>query len=391
MCGIVGLIGDTNSLAARKMFKTMLFLDTVRGKDSTGVIRVNSDGGVSTLKDAVTAERFLDYKITDNFLSVTNKATALIGHNRAATVGSVTPKNAHPFNIQDITMVHNGTLRNERSLPSFHEFDVDSEMFTAEIARKGLKDTISRVRGAYTIVFHDNSDNSLNFIRNSERPLCIATVELDSSRNLKNKKPIIAIASEAWMIQVAANKSGMSVTGKIEVVDEMLHTKIDLNTIMSLTTDNFIDAVTVEELEEPATVQNYGRYMGYVHNTGGNSVRTETKKSGGGNVSHVKQSTNKTFRFRPVFFFKDPKTELHYVRGLTDDNTDVRCILKEETYADLSESQIETISASIFGDEFQTPINVGDAAKKTIICSEHLGGFFAQKKLKALPSVTKTS
>lgn len=392
MCGIVGLIGDTSSIAARNMFKMMLFFDTIRGKDSTGVIRVESNGEVSTVKDAVTAERFLEYRTVDNFLSPRNDAAALIGHNRAATVGGVNPNNAHPFTYGDITMVHNGTLRNEHVLTKYREFDVDSEMFTAEIDIQGLEKTISEVKGAYAIVYHDKRDNTVNILRNSERPLHMAVVRPTTSTNAKTAKATIAIASEAWMIAVAANKCKMEIEGDIKSVPTMVHHCIDLEELDDQKAETALDIIKKEELEAPSEISS--RYLGYASYGRTNTTSTTKKEKDETNVTNpVKRSTDRAYRFRPEVCYQDVHTGLYYVDGITDGGTDIRCIVDYETFKSADNSEIQTISAGFMADIYTTPAFVGvqRATKKTVLCSQHLGGFFLQKKLKALPEPTKTT
>ena len=74
MCGLVGIIGDVNSVASRKMFTTMLFLDTLRGEDSTGVYAINyKDNEVNILKDALQAPDFIQGKPYEDMMRVSNR------------------------------------------------------------------------------------------------------------------------------------------------------------------------------------------------------------------------------------------------------------------------------------------------------------------------------
>lgn len=229
MCGLVGVIGNTNSALKRKMFKTMLWLDTIRGKDSTGVFAVDGEGEVVTMKRACTAEEFLDSKKVDAFLAQSNPYSAIIGHNRAATVGKVNSRNAHPFEHGDITLVHNGTLRNHKTLDSAKDHTVDSEMLCDDINRNGWKQTIEGVDGAFAVIWHDKSNNTLNFMKNSERPLWGAMIS-DYDRN---GQPVgscmFALASEQWMLEVAAVKSQLMIIGSASRIPDFNQFSIDLN------------------------------------------------------------------------------------------------------------------------------------------------------------------
>jgi glutamine phosphoribosylpyrophosphate amidotransferase len=53
MCGLVGIISKWNSGVFSRdvdMFKNMMFLDTLRGDDGTGVCIVNTEQGATVLK-----------------------------------------------------------------------------------------------------------------------------------------------------------------------------------------------------------------------------------------------------------------------------------------------------------------------------------------------------
>ena len=107
MCGIIGGAGNITH-EGRKMVKLMLLLDQIRGFNSTGIVCVDNQD-VYTMKKAVHSTDFLEMKQANSLLDcVHNKA--IIGHNRAATVGAVTNTNAHPFEHGSITGVHNGTF-----------------------------------------------------------------------------------------------------------------------------------------------------------------------------------------------------------------------------------------------------------------------------------------
>ena len=104
MCGIVAyLTAYSNGFGYNesKVFNNMLFLDTLRGWDSTGVFGVSNVGNVGILKAAINAPNFMQTQEYKDFMAEAVKnGMCLIGHNRAATRGSVTDANAHPFVIE---------------------------------------------------------------------------------------------------------------------------------------------------------------------------------------------------------------------------------------------------------------------------------------------------
>src|SRR6187551_1277975 len=102
----------------RSVMKTMLFFNTLRGKDSTGVAVFDQDRNTVEIKKSVLpGYEFIQMSGIDALLS-SNKGVWL-GHGRAKTVGEVNRLNAHPFEVRDDEDAinsfgaHNGTLNNK--------------------------------------------------------------------------------------------------------------------------------------------------------------------------------------------------------------------------------------------------------------------------------------
>lgn len=185
MCGIV-LAGGNLSSGDLDMFNQLLYCDVFRGIHSTGVMmkRLNEDY-VRVVKEAVPSAAFLgnqDYREASRGTASNTYATApiwMVGHNRHATRGAVNSRNAHPFQHEHITLVHNGTLTNQSLLPDHRKYEVDSENICYSLAVWGAEKTIQNLDGAFTLIWHDNSDDTLHIIRNDERPFHLARVGVD--------------------------------------------------------------------------------------------------------------------------------------------------------------------------------------------------------------------
>ncbi len=198
MCGLVGIAGDISHLALTVVFKDLLDVSQVRGRDSAGVIKVDESLDYDWVKQAGSAyDLYTSRKYEQRIEKGT--AVALIGHTRSKTVGDVSFKNAHPFDYPDegIVGVHNGTLRNYTDLEGYSYSKVDSDVLYNHLAVHGPDETFDRLQGAYACVWWDNNTKLLNFIRNAERPLWFCW-----SKDGK----MLFWASEKWMFSVIARK-----------------------------------------------------------------------------------------------------------------------------------------------------------------------------------------
>lgn len=213
MCGIVGVAGKLE-LKTENAFSDMLIMDQLRGKDSVGVCSVAGTDPPTIIKSLMAPLDFvshIDYKA-----AVTKKSNrVLIGHNRAATVGTVNAKNAHPFEQGKIFGCHNGTLVNQHLLLDAKNFDVDSENIMHHINVKGVDDMYSNMHGAAALVWWNSEEQTLHFLRNNQRPLYYAISE---------DKKVLFWASEYYMMIAAAHRQGIKLQQPELFKDNILHT-----------------------------------------------------------------------------------------------------------------------------------------------------------------------
>lgn len=182
MCGIV-LAGGSLASAEVEVFNHLLYADVFRGVHATGVFAKRPEGIVMA-KEAVPSYIFQHRKEYDEVLTGATKVntypTFLVGHNRHATRGaSGDSKNAHPFQHGNITLVHNGTLYDQDLLPDSKNFVVDSDNVCYSIDKIGAAETIQKLNGAFTLVWHDAKDDTVHIIRNDERPFHLAKAGMD--------------------------------------------------------------------------------------------------------------------------------------------------------------------------------------------------------------------
>lgn len=232
MCGIVGYITNNKKFEGssylRDYFRQALFVDTLRGKDSTGIFAAPHDnlGRVNYFKRPVEAMDFLQMKIPSDIINRSNNF--LIGHNRAATQGKVNGPNSHPFVHGNIIGIHNGTLRADDGLIDRNKFDVDSEALIYTLSEKPSEEVIPEILGAFALIWYDIEEEKLHIVRNDERTLYFGKVEFPSWNNQGVSNTAYLIASERGMLKWVANRNGMKVkalsdfaVGKEYIIDPM--------------------------------------------------------------------------------------------------------------------------------------------------------------------------
>ena len=181
MCGIVGLVtnsqfgGITKEMQA---FSDLLYMDALRGFDSTGVAVYQNDGGLRITKEAVEASAFIGSKEYDDiFKDYVKCGKAIIGHNRRKTIGAVKDETAHPFLVDNrYAFVHNGTLYNHQKLS---KTEVDSEALAQHLVPlegdvESIGQALGDVYGAYACAWIDAKKEKLYLLRNKERTLYYA-------------------------------------------------------------------------------------------------------------------------------------------------------------------------------------------------------------------------
>lgn len=224
MCGLVGVASPQLTDQTKKAFYEMLYLDVVRGEDSTGVAAVANafaaEPSVEVFKSLGAASDFFwEHGKNSRDRSLTNKPVNIfIGHNRFATQGAINVDNAHPFEFDNVVGAHNGTCV-KWSMKDFHgykEFDVDSQIIYSQLSHTGSIDSVwADVEGAMALVWWDKTTKNLKMIRNKERPLIICYADDDKT---------VFWASEWWMIYVAAMRQGIKLKEPIHTKPDRLYT-----------------------------------------------------------------------------------------------------------------------------------------------------------------------
>lgn len=180
MCGIVGVVGNTN--ATDILIQGLEKLE-YRGYDSAGIFLASE--GHSQLVKAVGRIAELSAKAAGV------EGTAGIGHTRWATHGKPTEDNAHPHRSETgrFVLVHNGVIENyleikEEYLAGHHfKGQTDTEIAAHLIGKfaeeeglstlEAFKKALHIIRGAYAFALMDAEDPSTIYVAKNKSPLLI--------------------------------------------------------------------------------------------------------------------------------------------------------------------------------------------------------------------------
>ena len=180
MCGIVGVVGNTN--ATDILIQGLEKLE-YRGYDSAGVFLASE--GKSQLVKAVGRIAELSSKAEGV------EGTAGIGHTRWATHGKPTEDNAHPHRSETgrFVLVHNGVIENYLEIKegylAGHHFkgQTDTEIAAHLIGKfaeedglsvlEAFKKALHIIRGAYAFALMDAEDPSTIYVAKNKSPLLI--------------------------------------------------------------------------------------------------------------------------------------------------------------------------------------------------------------------------
>ena len=180
MCGIVGVVGNTN--ATDILIQGLEKLE-YRGYDSAGIFVAGKTSSQSVKAVGRIAE------LTAKTAGV--EGTAGIGHTRWATHGKPTEDNAHPHRSETgrFVLVHNGVIENYLEIKeeylSGHHFkgQTDTEIAVHLIGKfveeeglstiEAFKKALHIIRGSYAFALMDSEDASTIYVAKNKSPLLI--------------------------------------------------------------------------------------------------------------------------------------------------------------------------------------------------------------------------
>lgn len=265
MCGIVGYIGEKT---AQDVLITELKRLEYRGYDSAGIMTLSPQHSATLLRAKGKVSALVDIASAH-----TTTDTMGIGHTRWATHGAPSERNAHPHQVGNIYVVHNGIIENYQELKTmlaYHDYtfksDTDTEVLTALIdyMYRETHDTLAAVTaalkmvvGAYgiAVVHTDNPDEII--VARKGSPLIVGLGEgetyiaSDASALVGYTKQVVYLHDGEIG---RCTKSGLTLqTIQSKAVDVHVETlEMDLQAIQKQGFDHFL---LKEIFDQPRTVQ----------------------------------------------------------------------------------------------------------------------------------------
>jgi hypothetical protein len=180
MCGQAGAF-STSALSQFELDRVnkLLILNSFRGIDSTGAMWYHANRSEKNKFGFLKRDEHPFYfeQVTQP-IDISKDTWGKAGlphlyavHCRAATIGNIKKENAHPFHVDHIIGMHNGSIHSD--FANKKQFETDSEALYHNIATMGVEEAIKDLptSAAYALVWLNTKEKTLNFLRNSQRPL----------------------------------------------------------------------------------------------------------------------------------------------------------------------------------------------------------------------------
>lgn len=205
MCGIIGIITSEKRNLIPELVSSLRNLE-YRGYDSTGIALIDGTKIKRLRRVGAPSDVFRSEEIAEELDVIGNAFSVGIGHNRWATHGKPSERNAHPHAdcSGTIALVHNGTILNyeilkEKLLQEGHVFtsDTDTEVIAHliedELSRglslqNALLESIKLLEGSFGLAVCSAKDPSHLYIAKRGSPL---------SFGISNNSLIVASSTNA--------------------------------------------------------------------------------------------------------------------------------------------------------------------------------------------------
>lgn len=180
MCGLAGVISSHINGSEEGIFRDLFNVSSLRGFQGSGVMVYQKPsnlwkgtGNVRTIRSRYVSGALAYSDELDELLKPS--CSIIAGHARWPTKGGTEDSAIHPHRHGHIIGEHNGTLWQVAG-QSVKDNESDSSLLFQAISEVGIKEAIKETRGAYALVWIDEKEETLNFLRNSQRTLFFKNV-----------------------------------------------------------------------------------------------------------------------------------------------------------------------------------------------------------------------
>lgn len=175
MCGIVGVMSNVVTLNELDHFYDLSAMATHRGRWGGGVVAVQCGKKDKwTTRVARTTQPLNALVASDRFFDMVGKERCFVlGHARWPTMGGNDIKAVHPHIAGPVIGVHNGTMHRVNDVNITKEMSDSAAVFRC-IAEHGVETFVKKSGGAFALVWVNEADGTINFLRNNQRTLYFA-------------------------------------------------------------------------------------------------------------------------------------------------------------------------------------------------------------------------
>jgi hypothetical protein len=229
LCGLFGVISDKPlSVPERENVQMLGMMSSLRGIDSTGLMTAYTRKNKTKYHLNRAVGNPVNFLTDPRICGIVNTTTPflMMGHARAATVGTINEHNAHPIKEGPIIGCHNGTIWKYGPTKAEEDTSSDSRVLFRKIADHGLQDTLNDAGdlAAYALSWLNLNSMTFNLIRNDKRPLFVMW-------NVANTT--MYWASERGMLCWLAERTNLAYHSP-EVVPEKTHIRFRLGNMVPL-------------------------------------------------------------------------------------------------------------------------------------------------------------
>lgn len=210
MCGLSGAAGSI-IYSDEKVCRDLLWYNTLRGVDATGVATIPRDGRAKwkIAKAPTSTDMFIEMRRYTDVMSGQHRV--VLQHNRKATGGGKGEGFAHPWDFTHIVGAHNGSIQGSdlKDVPGAENALLDSHGLLNAIDLHGPVETFKNLvhydngtefSNAWALTWFDKTDGSMNFLRNWKRPLHVVFNE---------KHTTMYWSSEVGHLKSAVSRNGV--------------------------------------------------------------------------------------------------------------------------------------------------------------------------------------